>query len=269
MKLPKRYIPKSLSKRDKKQQVKMIKKSKKMYKKGKYFTRKKVKSFKSKKSNHVTNAQKLYGIEKITASKELAKKTKCSVGTLKKIVQKGMGAYYSSGSRPNQTAQSWGRARLASAITGGKASAVDVKLLESGCSKASKALKLARKSAKKYKYGRRKTPKYQTGGTQKMKEKIVKFERGPGFKKYTATVRNNKTKKTRKINFGDNRYEQFKDRTPLGLYSSRNHGDKRRQYNYYNRHSGVGNRQKAINKEIRKNRGYYTPKILSHEYLWN
>ena len=247
----------------------MIKKSKKMYKKGKYFTRKKVKSFKSKKSNHVTNAQKLYGIEKITASKELAKKTKCSVGTLKKIVQKGMGAYYSSGSRPNQTAQSWGRARLASAITGGKASAVDVKLLESGCSKASKALKLARKSAKKYKYGRRKTPKYQTGGAQKMKEKIVKFERGPGFKKYTATVRNNKTKKTRKINFGDNRYEQFKDRTPLGLYSSRNHGDKRRQYNYYNRHSGVGNRQKAIKKEIRKNRGYYTPKILSHEYLWN
>ena len=34
---------------------------------------------------------------------------------------------------------------------------------------------------------------------------------------------NNKTKKTRKINFGDNRYEQFKDRTPLGLYTSKNH----------------------------------------------
>jgi len=269
MKLPKRYIPKSLSKRDKKRQVKMINKSKKMYKKGKYYTRKKVKSFKSKKSNHVTNAQKMYGVEKITANKKLSKKTKCSIGTLKKIVQKGMGAYFSSGSRPNQTAQSWGRARLASAITGGKAAAVDLKLLESGCSKTSKAVKLARKSAKKYKYGRRKTPKYQTGGTQKMKEKIIKFERGPKFKKYTATVRNNKTKKTRKINFGDNRYEQFKDRTPLGLYTSKNHGDKRRQYNYYNRHSGVGNRKKAIKKEIRKNHGYYTPKILSHKYLWN
>jgi len=40
---------------------------------------------------------------------------------LQKIVNKGMGAYYSSGSRPNQTPASWGIARLASAITGGPA----------------------------------------------------------------------------------------------------------------------------------------------------
>ena len=44
---------------------------------------------------------------------------------LKHITKKGRGAYYSSGSRPNQTAQSWARARLASALTGGNASAVD------------------------------------------------------------------------------------------------------------------------------------------------
>ena len=39
----------------------------------------------------------------IAMDKELSKKTGCSIKTLKKIVKKGMGAYYSSGSRPNQT----------------------------------------------------------------------------------------------------------------------------------------------------------------------
>ena len=50
-------------------------------------------------------------------------------GKVDEIVKKGQGAYYSSGSRPNQTGHSWGRARLASSITGGKASAVDYKIL--------------------------------------------------------------------------------------------------------------------------------------------
>ena len=36
-----------------------------------------------------------------------------------------MGAYYSSGSRPNQTAQSWGKARMYSYILGGPARRVD------------------------------------------------------------------------------------------------------------------------------------------------
>ncbi len=44
------------------------------------------------------------------------------------LVSKGRGAYYSSGSRPNQTADSWARARLASVIMGGAARKVDQKL---------------------------------------------------------------------------------------------------------------------------------------------
>ena len=64
---------------------------------------------------------------------------------LKKIVNKGEGAYYSSGSRPNQTPQSWGYARLASALTAGNASRVDYDILEKGCGKNSRALKMARK----------------------------------------------------------------------------------------------------------------------------
>jgi hypothetical protein len=88
----------------------------------------------------------VYGVSNLIPSPLLAKKTGCSIDALKHIVKKGEGAYFSSGSRPNQTAQSWGYARLASSITGGKASAVDYSILEKGCSKNSKALKLAKKS---------------------------------------------------------------------------------------------------------------------------
>ena len=42
-----------------------------------------------------------------------------------KIIMKGKGAYYSSGSRPNQTAHSWGLARLASVILNGPSRKID------------------------------------------------------------------------------------------------------------------------------------------------
>ena len=148
MSFPIRYIPHKLSKGDKKLQSKELFTSRKMYKKGKYHTRKKLKSFTSKESPHIKRAKKIYKINNISASKELSKKSGCSLATLRKIVKKGQGAYFSSGSRPNQTGHSWGRARLASSITGGKAAAVDYKLLEKGCQKKSKALKYARKSKK-------------------------------------------------------------------------------------------------------------------------
>jgi len=154
-----RYLPKSLSKKDKKKQYNMLQKSRRFYKKNKYYTRKKVKSFHSKPSQHIINARKIYKIDKIKPSNKLSKATNCSINTLKKIVNKGEGAYYSSGSRPNQTPQSWGYARLASAITGGKASAVDYSLLESGCKSNSKALKLAKQAKKKYGKGTRRVPK--------------------------------------------------------------------------------------------------------------
>lgn len=156
---PKRYIPKNLTKKDAKKQYIQLQKSKRLYKKKQYYTRKKVKSFKSKPSSHVENARKMYKITKIKPSKELAKKTNCSVNALKHIVKKGQGAYYSSGSRPNQTGHSWGIARLASSITGGKAAAVDFNILEEGCDPKSKALKLAKKSRKKHNYGKRRVLK--------------------------------------------------------------------------------------------------------------
>lgn len=159
MKFPIRYVPKKLSRKDKKKQVNMIIKSKKLYKKNKYYTRKNVPSYKNKKSNHILDAQKIYNIEKITPNKELSRKTGCKISALKQIVKKGQGAYFSSGSRPNQTAQSWGLARLASSITAGKSAAVDYDIIKKGCDHKKKAFLLANKSKKKYKFGHSKTKK--------------------------------------------------------------------------------------------------------------
>ena len=159
IKVPMRYLPKMLNNKDNKKQVKMLIKSQEQYKKGIYYTREKVPSFKSKKSNHIANARKIYKVDNISPTKELAEKTGCKLDVLKKIVQKGEGAYFSSGSRPNQTAQSWGLARLASSLTSGKAAAVDYNIIRDGCNHKKKAFILANKSKKKYKLGHGKTKK--------------------------------------------------------------------------------------------------------------
>jgi len=138
----------------------MLIRSKRLYKKHEYYTRNRLSSYKNKTSKHIRNAQNIYKIQKISPSnEELAKKTGCSLSAMNQIVRKGEGAYFSSGSRPNQTAQSWGIARLASAITAGKAAAVDYNILEKGCDHKKKAFVLANKSRNKYKYGHSKTRK--------------------------------------------------------------------------------------------------------------
>jgi hypothetical protein len=102
-----------------------------------------------------------------------------------------------------------------------------------------------------------------------MKEKILKFEKSKvKGKKYTAFIKNKKTKKIRKIHFGALDYSQYKDRTPLKLYAYKNHKTRRRMQNYYSRHSGKKNRNEAIKLEKNKANGYYNAKILSHIYLW-
>jgi len=154
-----RYLPKNLSKKDRKKQGKMLLKSKKLYKKGIYFTRKPLKSYHSKTSKHILKARKMYKVETIDATKELSLKTGCSIPALAKIINKGEGAYFSSGSRPNQNAQSWGKARLASALTAGKAGAIDFNILMEGCKPGSKGYKNALLAKKKYHHGKRKAPK--------------------------------------------------------------------------------------------------------------
>ena len=156
---PIRYVPKKLTRKDKQKQINMLIKSKKLYKKHQYYTRKNISSYKNKKSKHILNARKIYKIQNIKPNKELSLKTGCKLSALKQIVKKGEGAYYSSGSRPNQTPQSWGLARLASSLTSGKAAAVDYDIIKKGCNHQKKAFILANKSRKKYKYGNSKTIK--------------------------------------------------------------------------------------------------------------
>jgi hypothetical protein len=159
MNVPERYVPETLKRADKKKQGAMIIKSRTLYKKHKYFTRPKISSFKSKESKHVAHAKRLYGVATVAPSEELARKTGCKVAALEEIVRKGEGAYFSSGSRPNQTAHSWAFARLASSVTGGKASVVDFSILEKGCNKRGTAYRLAKKMVDQNKNGLRRTRK--------------------------------------------------------------------------------------------------------------
>jgi hypothetical protein len=140
-----RYLPRRLTRKEHIKQRNFILKSRRLYKTKKYFERPHINSFHSKPSKHIENAKRIYKVNSISPNHTLSKATGCSVKALKKIMEKGEGAYYSSGSRPNQTAQSWGRARLASALTGANASKVDYKILEQGCEPKSRVIRMAKK----------------------------------------------------------------------------------------------------------------------------
>lgn len=112
-----KYVPKNLTEADKKKQIKSIKEK---------TDRPKLESFKSKRSSHVEKFEKKYGT-KITNEKFINNTILKKEGQLQ-ILKKGMAAYYSSGSRPNQTPQSWAYARLASVIMNGSARKSDMKI---------------------------------------------------------------------------------------------------------------------------------------------
>ena len=90
--------------------------------------RPKVKGFKSERSSHVKNFEKKYGT-KITDKAFITKNIISETGR-EMIIKKGKGAFFSSGSRPNQTPFSWGLSRLASVIMGGPARKVDKDIWE-------------------------------------------------------------------------------------------------------------------------------------------
>mgnify|MGYP003677887366 FL=1 len=114
-KINKKYVPDSLTKKDKEKQIKSIKEKKE---------RPKVDSFKSKRSSLVERFEKKYGY-KISNLSRISKEIISKKG-IDQIIKKGQGAYYSSGSRPNQTAQSWALARLAGVIMNSPARKVDI-----------------------------------------------------------------------------------------------------------------------------------------------
>ena len=112
--IPKKYVPKQLNEKDRKAQIKSIKEK---------TDRPKVKTFKSKRSSNVEAFEKKYGY-KISNFSRISKEIISQKG-IDEIIKRGKAAYYTSGSRPNQTPTSWALGRLASVIMGAKARQVD------------------------------------------------------------------------------------------------------------------------------------------------
>ena len=87
-------------------------------------------SFKSKESSWTQKFNKKYGeeIDKMKggrSKKNIAKVTGIPFKAINEVFKKGEGAFFSSGSRPNQSPQSWAYARVYSYILGGNARKVD------------------------------------------------------------------------------------------------------------------------------------------------
>ena len=74
-------------------------------------------------------------------------------------------------------------------------------------------------------------------------------------KKYNALLKNKKTGKIRRIPFGCSSYEHFKDKTKTGLWSHKDHKDKKRRELYRIRHKGEDKKKFSS--------GYFSMK-----YLW-
>ena len=125
-KIPKHYVS-GLSKKDKEKQKRSLRKAQQSYKQKrgskKYVDRPKLKSYKNKKSSWTQKFHKLHPNAKTL--KQISDATGIPKGALSAVKKKGMGAYYSSGSRPNQTAESWGLARMYSYILGGPTRRID------------------------------------------------------------------------------------------------------------------------------------------------
>ena len=82
------------------------------------------------------------------------------------------------------------------------------------------------------------------------KELYKPFKSKAKHKKYSVYVMKN-GKKTL-IHFGDNRYEQFKDK--IGIYKHLDHNDPKRKKSYYARHGQTSDKNSA--------------KYWSHKILW-
>lgn len=86
--------------------------------------------------------------------------------------------------------------------------------------------------------------------------KLLRFEPSKTkHKKYDAILLNEQTKRTKRVPFGDTRYEQYKDQTGLGKFTHKNHLDKQRRQAYHKRH--------ASDKKNKFSAGYFAAK-----YLW-
>ena len=77
VRVPMRYVPRTLSRKDRSKQIAMLKRSRRMYKRGKFYGRTtKLRSYPHVASNHTDVARRMYKIEKIVPNAALASATK-------------------------------------------------------------------------------------------------------------------------------------------------------------------------------------------------
>ena len=124
------FYLKGLDKKDSKKHKKYIIDRRKSAKKGEFISRNlELKSYKYKKSQNVLAFERKYGV-KITDVEGIERKVGLPAKAQKAILDKGKGAFFSSGSRPGQTPESWAYGRLASVILKKKAYKFDKHILE-------------------------------------------------------------------------------------------------------------------------------------------
>ena len=107
--IPNRYLPKTLTPYERRKQIASI------------FTgtdRPKV-SIKPRRSSWTVLFNKKYK-PKSKKLEDISNVTNIPLGALNAVFRKGQGAYYNSGSRPNQTPESWAYGRIFAYIMGGK-----------------------------------------------------------------------------------------------------------------------------------------------------
>lgn len=90
----------------------------------------------------------------------------------------------------------------------------------------------------------------------------LKWFKGTGNKKYKVEIIKN-GKKIKTVQFGDKRYQQYKDKTPLKLYSKLNHNNNKRRENYKNRHKNIITKTGQPAYKIK-----YSSAWFSYNYLW-
>lgn len=87
-----------------------------------------------------------------------------------------------------------------------------------------------------------------------------------GNKKYKVIIPQ-RGGKTKTVQFGDRRYEHFRDSVPRsmggGQWSDLNHNDAKRRKNYRARHAGAHNKDGKRSIDVR-----YSPAWFSYHFLW-
>lgn len=118
-----------------------------------------------------------------------------------------------------------------------------------------------RRSPSRQSAGRRRSRSRSPGRTARVPRNVV-FERSPRKgKKYRVTF--TLGGEGHAVDFGQKGYEQFRDRTPLHLYSGWDHGDTERRRNYLARASGIRDGAGRLTRDDPASPNYW-----SIRYLW-